>query len=1385
MSSPRIFFLFLFIAFFLISCSDNLDHTNAYDPEADPVRYQKRSVVTGHIVLEGESDYAGVTVLLQGKLDSKSVVTDREGKFKFTGVIPGNYSIIVSEKYFVRTVKKISVGIGTIQDTGEIFVRALKFLLTGKVVLQQSGGESSSPDGAIVILKRVSTSKSGFGKMSESFPAETSDFTVVKTVDEDGEFHFNNVYAGKYSLLIKKDGYLTRKIDNIVIADEKNGVKDVGNVVLFRVTGAFKIRGYVKGENGEPVPDYSFSSTREVKLELYGFNATAMTTGNYYDGDCHFTGWKIFKATEEWLLTEGSGMKTVCVNFRDQYGYETGVLKESIYLDQGKPEVIYLGIIDTGDVVRYGERLYFRGRGELPLNSVVSDNESGVKDFRIRVNGSVSRWMPYQQYYSVTLTSDGDYTLRISFRDYAGNETSAVLKFIKDTTPPEGSPAEVEDVKVDGKVNSPIVNLKFAGYSTDTARILISNFPAFGESYQISATTSTEWYLTSGDGVKEIFVKYVDYAGNESPVYLTVVTLDTTPPPVPDLYRVSFSNNQIKIGWSFPGSADLDHFELQRKIEGIDTFFVTVAELPAGVTTYTDVSILPGYPHLYRIRTIDNVGNVSEWSAPFNAGLPIDPVKRAYYVSAADGVHVVWDNPEGTSTLLGNYSYEDITGETYSDNVYNNSTEVNLKKFPWEVWNGSLELRNYNYLGDMIWNNSFDLPGVMRKEIEGLPAPAGKISMALDRNGWIHMVFQSSDSRLIYATNAGSEWRYQVVEADGSDGWDSDIAVDENGRPYISFVDMIPEGSGSTYTAYFRMAYYSGGNWEIETFDESKNVSLYTPFRTSIALDSHRTPYIAYYQLRNQYGSTVRRLRVSYRKYGGWVSETVPDSNDAGIFNSIAVDNAGRIKLAYYDNTNHELKYAEKNGSSWSITVVDNSSHDVGAYNSLALDGWGRPHIVYADSDTEVVKYAFKSNGTWHTRVISNENIIDCDVVAGADGEIIASFVGSGLKVAVETGDGWQVKSLRGDGHSVSINRDDHNRIFITAGNPSSDGERIYLYELPFDMQEIGHHESSWIGGIWFNIENSKFPGILVEENHGGYGSLTYYYLYKNFWYSTPVTDKDLSSGRAVASDDEGKVHFVYYDPDRGELIHKYFYPDTDVAFYGEVVNTGGDQVNYPSLFIDERRVIHLIYVDNYNQVKYMENNDGDWRGPIMLDGKEDVENSVPEIIGRGDRVLIFYSDFSEQRNKLLYYDVNEGRIHETPFPAVRNFDVTMDRDNHIYLIYKSGNNLFYATSRSGKWKSELISSDAYAGHGAITVDDSGKVHMVYSTYNSNRIVYATGKYGNWKKFHITETGGQYAGFFAIAVDGKNYVNTGIATGNGFYYLTPSVLLESTFTRMK
>ena len=139
---------------------------------------------------------------------------------------------------------------------------------------------------------------------------------------------------------------------------------------------------------------------------------------------------------------------------------------------------------------------------------------------------------PTFTYAGDSLAEDGiTYYWRIKFWDSKDVESpwSSNAQFTIDSTAPMGSIiiAEGDTYKA---TTSVMLTLSATDATSDVYQMVICNNPTFiGCSWE-SYSTSKNWTLTTGDGTKTVYVKYIDNATNESITYNDTITIDTTAP---------------------------------------------------------------------------------------------------------------------------------------------------------------------------------------------------------------------------------------------------------------------------------------------------------------------------------------------------------------------------------------------------------------------------------------------------------------------------------------------------------------------------------------------------------------------------------------------------------------------------------------------------------------------------------------------------------------------------------------------------------------------------------------------------------------------------------------------------------------------------------------
>ena len=183
--------------------------------------------ITGRVVLEGASNYSGVTVSATSLTDASrfyTTTTTDDGAYYFMSIESGAYSLkIQKDGYITDSTQQVSLIAGNVSQVKTITLKSESSTVTGSVSLEGS----SSSIGVEVLL--VSTDNKRFST----------------TTDYNGRYVFNNVKTGKYELILSKDGYANVSIKDLYVEKGVEKALDaiVMNIAFTSVRGQVSLEG--------------------------------------------------------------------------------------------------------------------------------------------------------------------------------------------------------------------------------------------------------------------------------------------------------------------------------------------------------------------------------------------------------------------------------------------------------------------------------------------------------------------------------------------------------------------------------------------------------------------------------------------------------------------------------------------------------------------------------------------------------------------------------------------------------------------------------------------------------------------------------------------------------------------------------------------------------------------------------------------------------------------------------------------------------------------------------------------------------------------------------------------------------------------------------------
>jgi hypothetical protein len=212
----------------------------------------------------------------------------------------------------------------------------------------------------------------------------------------------------------------------------------------------------------------------------------------------------------------------------------------------------------------------------------------------------------------------------------------------------------------------------------------------------------------------------------------------------------------------------------------------------------------------------------------------------------------------------------------------------------------------------------------------------------------------------------------------------------------------------STLVTQMRLAIDSNPNipWSYNIIDAAGIVGWHTSL--AFAPDGH--PAVAYYDETN--------YDLKFAKFDGlsWIIITVASANGIGHEPCLTYAPDGQPAISFRDWTHQSLRYAKFDGSSWAIETVD-SSGDAGRYSSLCFNSSGTPEIAYYDNANGNLKYATQLLGVWYPSTIDSSGDVGqfANLKISPNGTRHICYYDvtrADLKYAVHTNYNWVVSTI-------------------------------------------------------------------------------------------------------------------------------------------------------------------------------------------------------------------------------------------------------------------------------------------------------------------------------------------------------------------------------------
>lgn len=285
-------------------------------------------------------------------------------------------------------------------------------------------------------------------------------------------------------------------ITAVAVNEFGNTDSDIINVILDTVPPQNPSVNIAGGE---------YTNTRDIDLTFSAVDAVEMKIGE----DLGFANvdWEGYIANKIFTLSSGDGSKTVYVKYRDIAQNETAPVSDTITVDTTIPQ-LQINLPNNG---------FFTNSLQVDVSGAfVEANLDNIKvnDITAVIDGNSFsvEW--------IQLDNEGENIIRAEIVDLAQNSNIYEITVTRDTIPPQIFSISI--VEAD-PVSNPVIHILLDVLGAD--QMMVSEDINFnGVSWEDYAP-EREFTLSAEPGIKNIFFKFKDMAGNETGVISRSITL--------------------------------------------------------------------------------------------------------------------------------------------------------------------------------------------------------------------------------------------------------------------------------------------------------------------------------------------------------------------------------------------------------------------------------------------------------------------------------------------------------------------------------------------------------------------------------------------------------------------------------------------------------------------------------------------------------------------------------------------------------------------------------------------------------------------------------------------------------------------------------------------
>ncbi|MDB4762574.1 hypothetical protein OAG38_02430 [Akkermansiaceae bacterium] len=361
--------------------------------------------------------------------------------------------------------------------------------------------------------------------------------------------------------------------------------------------------------------------------------------------------------------------------------------------------------------------------------------------------------------------------------------------------------------------------------------------------------------------------------------------------------------------------------------------------------------------------------------------------------------------------------------------------------------------------------------------------------------------FDYGEEAIKYAEYDGDTWWIEKVDTVGpSDGYFTiSLSHSPSGEPSIAYFDNRSKD--------LKYATRMDGQWNLEVIIPTRIGGRY--YTVSLAHYANGNPVIAYH---DNSTSPASSLTIAEKNNNEWLIRVIDkgEAGSVGAYTSLALDDFDNPGIAYFNNSGYNVRFAKREGSSWSIQTAD-PKNTTGVYNSLDFKPDGNPAIAYKDYRTENdVRYAVYQNDSWNIQTVAARNNVGSylSLDHDSDGNAAISYsdkTDNNLYCSVYDGVNWNQFQVDEEGihpKHTSLEFDRKNAIHISYISYSDGNLRFAEYKSTkavyhFIEQEPGDPDRDSDGdglkdivetntGVFQSMEDTGTDPLKIDSDNDG-----------------------------------------------------------------------------------------------------------------------------------------------------------------------------------------------------------------------------------------------------------------------------------------------------------